>query len=74
MELTKKEAYQAMFIFLDNFYSSTNSDELGWMLGSMSFLEDGGTADPAMWDIWLESIEKMKSADDDDFDLKLKKE
>lgn len=73
MKLNEKEAYQAMFIFLDHFYSATDSDEIGWLLGSMSFLEDGDTADPAMWGIWLESIEKIKNADDD-FKLKLFKE
>lgn len=74
MKLTEKEAYQAMFMFLEHFYSTTDSDELGWMLGSMSFLEDGSTADSAMWEIWLESIDKMKQSDDDAFLLKLNKE
>jgi hypothetical protein len=74
MNLTEKEAYQAMIIFLEHFYSEAGSDELGWMLGSMSFLEDGNTADDAMWEMWLESIEKMKQTDDDDFRLKLTKE
>jgi len=74
MKLTEKEAYQAMIIFLNHFYTATNSDEFGWMLSSMSFLEDGSTADSAMWEIWLESIDKMKQADDDDFLLKLTKE
>lgn len=74
MKLTEKEAYQAMFMFLDHFYSETNSDDLAWMLGSMSFLEDGSTADAAMWEIWLESIDKIKNVDDDDFQLKLTKE
>lgn len=74
MKLTEKEAYQAMFMFLDHFYSKTDSDELAWMLSSMSFLEDGRTADAAMWEIWLESIDKMKKADDNDFLLKLTKE
>ncbi len=71
MKLTEKEAYQAMFIFLDTYYKATGSDEIGALLGGMSFLEDGVTADAAMWEIWLESIEKMKESDDEDFMLNL---
>lgn len=57
-----KLAYAAMFEFLVAYYDRTSSNEVGALLGSMSLLPDGGTADPAIWEEWLESIEKAKNA------------
>jgi len=59
--LSEKDAYLAMFAFLENEYEMTKSDDVGAMLGSMSFLKDGNTADPAAWNDWLEAIKKVKS-------------
>lgn len=55
--LTPEEAYLAMFAFLDGFYSRTKSDDVGALLGAMSFLSDGGTADPAMAQDWKDAVE-----------------
>lgn len=38
--LTEKEAYAAMYKFLDNVYDRTQSDTLGSLLGDMSTLEE----------------------------------
>jgi len=54
--LTLKEAYAAMYVFLEKRYNQTKSDDIGGMLGDMSFLQDGSTADPATWGDWLKSI------------------
>lgn len=43
----------------NNYYEQTQSDEIGEILGSLQLLEDGKPADPAMWEDWLESIEKI---------------
>jgi hypothetical protein len=59
--LTLKEAYAAMFVFLEKRYNITKSDELGGMLGQMSLLPDGGTADPATWGDWLKCVEAAKN-------------
>ena len=59
-KLTTREAYLSMFIFLDELYKSAKLDDLGWLLSGMSLLEDNNPVDPAMWEIWLESIEKAK--------------
>lgn len=53
-------AYAAMYEFLVGYYERTKSDDVGALLGSMSLLDDGETADPAIWQDWLESIEKAK--------------
>ena len=55
-----KTAYLAMFDFLEQRYESTRSDDIGALLGSMSLLNDGGTADPALWSDWLTSVQKAQ--------------
>ncbi len=56
--LTDKEAFLAMYSFLQHWYEMTKSDDIGSLLGSMSLLEDGRTADPAIESDWLKAIEK----------------
>jgi hypothetical protein len=58
--LSEREAYAAMFGFLEHRYRLTESDELGALLGSMSLLPGGGTADPAIWDDWLTAIREAE--------------
>ena len=59
-KLDIKLAYAAMFEFLAAYYDRTSSEEVSALLGSMSLLADGGTADPAIWDDRLASVEKAK--------------
>lgn len=59
--LSEHEAYAAMFAFLEHRYRLTESDELGALLGSMSLLPGGGTADPAIWEDWLNAIKEATS-------------
>lgn len=54
--LSAREAYAAMFVFLEHRYRLTNSDDLGALLGSMALLPDGDTADPALWNDWLNAV------------------
>ncbi len=60
-ELTAKQAYEAMYDFLNDAYERTKSDAIGSMLGDMSTLCDGQVVDDAMWSDWLESIAKAKA-------------
>ena len=55
--MTDKEAYAAMFYFLDQTYKRTGSGELGGLLGGMSLLADGSPADPAVARDWQEAVE-----------------
>ena len=56
-------AYKAMFRFLENYYErgGRNADEIAVLLSSMNMeiFQDGRTADPAMWDDWLDAIEEV---------------
>ena len=59
--LSEHEAFAAMFAFLEHRYRLTESEDLGALLGSMSLLPGGGTADPAIWEDWLNAIHKAES-------------
>jgi hypothetical protein len=52
-QIAARHAYKAMFSFLEQYWETTKSDELGILLGSMSLLDDGLPADPAIWSEWL---------------------
>ena len=58
--LTKKEAYMAMFYYLEHLYDMSPSDEIAGYLGSMELQDDGIPADQAVWHDWLAAIEKAK--------------
>lgn len=62
INLTEKEAYAAMYAYLNALYESTKSDDLGGFLSDMSTLEDGTTADPAVWHECLECVNQAKQA------------
>lgn len=65
--LTVKQAYIAMFIFLDNLAKNMQSAEVNGYLSAMSFFPDGDTADSVMWLDWLEAVEK--SADKKNWEI-----
>jgi hypothetical protein len=57
--LTEKQAYAAVFQFLDSQYELVKSDVLGNLLSEMSLLSDGGTADPAMAYHWRKAVGRV---------------
>ena len=67
--LTVEQAYLAMFDYFRVLYLRTHSDEIGALLGDMSLLSDGGTADPAAWGDWMLSVQR---AIDNEVDAELK--
>ena len=58
-KVTKREAFLAMYAFLESYYSLTNSDDVGGLLGGMSVLPDGSCVDPAVLEEWEESVQKV---------------
>jgi hypothetical protein len=56
--ISTKEAYKAMFLFLDFYWKLGNkkSDELAGLLGDLALLSDGSSADPALLDDWAECV------------------
>lgn len=61
INLTEKEAYEAMYAFLEQIYETTESNEIAGLLGGMSFLPEGSTADPAIWSNWIECTLRAKT-------------
>jgi microcompartment protein CcmK/EutM len=57
VELTDKQAYLAMFAFLEEEYRLSHSDEIGALLGSLSLLADGCPADPAVRKQWSNAVD-----------------
>jgi hypothetical protein len=60
LHMNEKTAYLAMFDFVERHYRITGSDAFGALLGSMALLDDGGTADPAIWGEWLACVERAR--------------
>lgn len=61
--LTEKDAFRAMFIFLDAYYErGKGSDTLADVLSAISqnIWLDGSPNDPAMWQDWLDAVHKAK--------------
>ncbi len=63
LRLTKQQAYFAMFEFLRCHYERGPTDEIGALLGSLSLLPDGTSADPAYLDDWAEAVSAVLSAE-----------
>lgn len=59
-QLTIEQAYKAMFYFLENEYKSTEIDEIGGLLGSLSWkiFSDSQPADPAVWKNWIDAVQQ----------------
>lgn len=72
MENPKNIGYKAMFNFLEAYYKRGKSDEIGSLLGSLSLLDDGTSAEPAMMSDWNEAYETALNSSDENYKLKLK--
>jgi len=74
-KVSVREAYLAMFEYLQRYYERGKSDEIGSMLGSLSLLRDGESVDPAAISDFLVSMDAVRRAEDeggyDAADLKL---
>ena len=55
-----KTAYKVMYEFMDRYYWKREGNDIGSLLGSMSFLCNGGTADPATGYDWIDAAKKVK--------------
>jgi hypothetical protein len=56
--MTEKQAYRAMFFYLNAYFERNPNAELGSVLGDLQLLEDGGPADPAVRLDWMKAVEK----------------
>ncbi len=56
--------YRIFLRYLDNIWNAEEHDWLGGLLGGMSLLSDGSTADPAYGYMWDNAAEKTSVSDD----------
>ncbi len=59
MKLNTLQSFNVMYEFLDMYFLQNRSGDLATILGGMSFVSEGRTADPAMWGMWIESIDNV---------------
>ncbi len=64
-KISLEQAYLAMYAFLENHYARTNSNDIGGLLGDLSLLSDGNSADPAARTDWDEAVQKAISGNVD---------
>lgn len=65
INLSIKEAYIAMYVFLENEYKLTGSSDIGALLGGLSLLANGSTADPAAWSDWVDAVREAITVTND---------
>lgn len=58
-KLSDRQAYDAMFEFLNAYYGRTHSDGVGSLLEDLQLGNDNMPADPASWVDWQESVAKV---------------
>ena len=61
-ELSEREAFRAMSLFLDQF-AARAGDDLATLMSDISVDVDGGTFDPAAWDDWIACVRRAKGVD-----------
>ncbi|MBP3960440.1 hypothetical protein J8F10_34875 [Gemmata sp. G18] len=60
-QISVRQAYLAMYSFLDELYSKYEFDQFGSLLGGLSLLADGSPADQAAWSDWLRAVERARA-------------
>jgi hypothetical protein len=56
--LSPRQAYLAMFAFIEQMQRNLGSEDFAMLLSDLSLLPDGSSADPACWPEWEEAIER----------------
>lgn len=59
-DLSEREAFQAMTLFLKQYYERAG-DDLITLLADIEIEPDGGTLDPAAWNDWLQAVRTVAS-------------
>lgn len=59
--ITLKEGYDAMYLFLHNYWELTDSIDLTDILSGGQYVNKEQIADSAFWDYWLDAINSIKN-------------
>ena len=57
--LSTEQAFDAMRLFLDDYFKRTRSEDIGSLLGDLQQSDDGKPFDPAAWDDWLDCVKRV---------------
>ena len=58
-QLSVRTAYLAMFEFLSRYWDRGHAEEIGALLGALSLLPDGHSADAALYQDFEESVKEV---------------
>jgi hypothetical protein len=58
--LSVRQAYLAMYKFLEDYQQRGSSDDIFMLLHAMRLTGDDETTDPGSWSDWLRSVEEAK--------------
>ena len=63
--LTLQQAFAAMVLFLEDYYSRTQSDDIAALLSDLNtdIWADHTTGDPAAWEDWVACVHKILMPD-----------
>jgi hypothetical protein len=59
--MTERQGFDAMVLFLKEWYRQTKYDQIGLLLGELKILPDGSTGDPGAWGDWMDAVNKALS-------------
>lgn len=63
------ELYIRFFLYLENIYFQTKINDLGLLLGDMRILEDNISADPAIYEDWINIYNSIYKIENDIFKI-----
>jgi len=61
--LSHKDAYVAMFAFLEEHYKRTGSDDIGSLLSGLCLMQDSMPMDQAYWNDWEKAVESATNGE-----------
>lgn len=64
--ISTKEAYLAMYIFLDERYKRCTTEAVGSVLGDLCLVADGTPLDSKSEDDWFEAVSEVRRSSDGD--------
>jgi len=59
--LTQEQAFRAMFLFLDRYWSEFRTATLADVLSDVQPASNGVSSDPAAWNDWLDAVLRATS-------------
>lgn len=59
MEISEREAFVAMRLFLEQFYERAGND-METLIADITLERDGEPLDPAAWDDWMRCVAKAR--------------